>query len=186
LIAGGEADAAQQKRRVALGKENRPTVEARVCHAIRLLAQGQPADDVARAIHVLPKTLAAWQDNADFQALLACMRENGRLRAALDRLEALTPDAIEALHRALEGENDRVAVQAAREVLDRVGLIRRTEIERDESSEKVIRVEYKTPDGKPFSAPPWSERNPIASGALQSGGVRETLRQDGDGQDADD
>jgi hypothetical protein len=169
-----------------MGKVNRPTLEARVCRAIRLLAQGQPADEVARAIHVLPKTLAAWQDNADFQTLLACMRENGRLRAALDRLEALTPDAVEALHRALEGDDDRVAVQAAREVLDRVGLIRRTEIEREESSEKVIRVEYNTPDGKPFSAPPWAERNPITPGALQSGGVRETLRQDGDGQDSDD
>jgi hypothetical protein len=169
-----------------VGKENRPTVEARVCRAIRLLAQGQPADDVARAIRVLPRTLAAWQDNADFQVLLACIRENGQLRAALDRLEALTPDAIDALHRALEGDNDRVAVQAAREVLDRVGLIRRTKVERDEPSEKVIRVEYKTPDGKPFSAPPWAERNPITPGALQSGSVRETLRQDGDGQDSDD
>jgi hypothetical protein len=169
-----------------VGKENRPTVEARVCRAIRLLAQGQPADDVARAIHVLPKTLAAWQDNADFQTLLACMRENGRLRAALDRLEAMTPDAIEALHRALEGDNDRVAVQAAREVLDRVGLIRRTAIEREESSEKVIRVEYKTPDGKPFSAPPWADRNPVTPRALQGRSVRETFRQDGDGQDSDD
>jgi hypothetical protein len=168
-----------------MGKVNRPTLEARVCRAIRLLAQGQPADEVARAIHVLPKTLAAWQDNADFQTLLACMRENGRLRAALDRLEALTPDAVEALHRALEGDDDRVAVQAAREVLDRVGLIRRTGIERDEPSEKVIRVEYKTPDGKPFSAPPWAERNPITPRALQSGSVREALRKDGDGQDSD-
>jgi hypothetical protein len=166
-------------------QRDRPTVEARVCRAIRLLAKGQNAEDVANEIRVLPRTLAAWQADEDFRALLECMRENRRMHAMLDQLEALTPDAIEALHRALEGEDDRVAVQAAREVLDRVGLIRRKGIESDESSEKVIRVEYMTPDGKPTSIAPWAERNPVAPRTLQSGSLRETLREDGDGQDSD-
>jgi hypothetical protein len=167
-------------------KRDRPTVEERVCRAIRLLATGQPPDEVALAVRVLPRTLAAWQDNDDFRVLLACVRESGRLRDLFKQLEALTPDAIEALHRALECSDDRLAVQAARDVLDRVGLIRRKGIEHDEPSEKVIRVEYMTPDGKPFSATPWADRNPVTPGALQSGGVREALRQDGDGEDSDD
>lgn len=166
-------------------QRDRPTIEERVCRAIRLLAKGQTAEEVAREIHVLPKTVIAWQANADFRALLACMRENGRLRIAFDQLQDLTPDAISALHRALDGD-DRLAVQAAREILDRVGLTKRKGFEPEKSSEKVIRVEYMTPDGKPISIAPWADRNPVAPRALQSGSVRETLREDGDGQDADD
>ena len=155
---------------------DRPTVEERVCHAIRLLAEGHTADNVALAVRVRPGTLAVWQASDDFRALLACMRENGRLHDALD---ALTPGAIAALRRALEGDDVRVAVSAAREVLDRVGLIRRSE----ESSEHTIRVEYAYPDGLPVSASPWADRHPTAPGALQGGGVWPPLREDGDGED---
>jgi hypothetical protein len=159
---------------------DRPTVEERVCRAIRLLAEGTTADDVARAIRVRPATLAAWQESDDFRALLACMRENGRLHDALD---ALTPGAIAALRRALEGDDVKVAVSAAREVLDRVGLIRRKGLVSEESSEHTIRVEYAYPDGLPVSTTPWADRHPATPGALQSGGVRSPLREDGDGED---
>jgi hypothetical protein len=166
-------------------KQDRPPLEARVCRAIRLLAEGQNADDVARAVHVRPATLAAWQADEDFQALLDSLYAFGQARESLD---ALTDDAIAALHRALAGDELRVAVQAAREVLDRVGLIRRRRVDHliDPSSEQVIRVEYGNLDRQPVSTPPWADRNPAESGAVQGGGVRSPLRQDGDGQDSDD
>lgn len=162
---------------------DRPHIEDQLCRAIRLLAKGAAPDSVAQTVRVTPRTLARWQANADFRALVACMRENGRLRDALDQLEALTPGAIEALRRALESANDRVAVQAARDVLDRVGVIRRTTATEDESTERVIRLEYVNPAGTPYTAAPWADRHPRAPGALQGGGVRSPLREDGDGQD---
>lgn len=164
---------------------DRPPVEERVCRAIRLLAEGQSARTVAQGVGVLPETLMRWQKGADFRALLACMREHGRLRAALERLNALTPDAIAALQRALEDDDSRIAVSAARDVLDRVGLIRRTEALGADETEQVIRVEYDSPEGTPYSTAPWAARHPGASGPLQSGGVRTPLREDGDGQDPD-
>lgn len=167
-------------------RRDRPPIEARVCRAIRLLARDMPADAVAEAVHVMPRTLERWQDNVDFRALLACMRENGHMKDVLTQLEALTPDAIEALRRALESDNDQVAVRAARDVLDRVGAIRRTSDSDDEPMERVIRLEYVNPTGQPYAAAPWADRHPRTPGAVQSGSVRSPLRQDGNGQDSAD
>jgi hypothetical protein len=160
--------------------------ELRVCRAIALLAEGRIDADVARAVGVMARTLAQWQANADFQMLLRCARENGRLRAAADALKDMTPEALERLHRALANDDDRVAVLAAREVLDRVGLIRGKGVGSDQPSETIIRVEYGTPDGQPYSASLRAKRDSAASGAVPGGSVRETLREDGNGQTADD
>ncbi len=160
--------------------------EMRVCRAIRLLAQGTAEDEVARMIGVLPRTLETWQHNSDFQALYRCIKENGRLRGAYDALQNLTPGAVEALHRALEGSDDRVAVQAAKEVLDRVGVIQQKEEKEQEANETIIRIEYQTPDGKPYSSTPWADRHPPTSGAVQSGGLWPEVREDGSGETADD
>ncbi len=165
----------------ATGRE-RPPVAERVCRAIRLLARGSPEADVAQAVRVLPRTLARWQASEDFQVVLACMKENGRLREALAQLDALTPDAINALRRALDNDNDRVAVQAARDVLNRAGVIRRTH-EDDQATEKVIRLEYVNPAGQPYAAAPWADRHPRTSGAVQGGELRSPLREDRDGED---
>lgn len=168
---------------------DRPPVEARVCRAIRLLAEGLPADTVAQKVRVMPETLDRWQALDDFRALLACMRENGRMRDALDQLDALTPDAIEALRRALANDNDRIAVGAARDVLDRVGVIRRAGRhtgENDEPTEQVIRLEYVNPTGTPYAASPWAERHPRAPGAVQGGGVRSAVGEDDGGDDSAD
>jgi hypothetical protein len=165
-------------------QRDRPPLEQRVCRAIRLLAEGWDVDEVARAVYVRPATVEAWMACDDFRDLLNCLKDAGTLRESLDRLGMLTPGAILALRRALEGDDVRVAVHAAREVLDRVGLIRRKGIEQEGSSEQVIRVEYA--DGQAVSTTPWAERNPATPGALQGGGVRETLREDRDGQDSPD
>ncbi|MBN1563477.1 MAG: hypothetical protein JXA10_06550 [Anaerolineae bacterium] len=162
-----------------------PPRELRVCRAIRLLAQGLPGAEVAGAINVREKTLENWQQGADFQALLACMKENGRLRDAFATLQDLTPEAIEALHRALEGSDDRLAVQAAKDVLDRVGIIYQKGGANQEAHETIIRFEYGTPDGQPYTAPSWADRHPAPPGTIQGGGVRAALREDGDGQDHD-
>ncbi|NDJ77268.1 MAG: hypothetical protein GYB65_13520 [Chloroflexi bacterium] len=164
-------------------QRDRPPVEDRVCHAIRLLAEGYPPDAVAAMIHVRPPTLATWQRSAHFQALLGCLREMGDLQAAREALEDLTPDAIAALERALTGSDDRLAVQAARDVLDRVGLIRH-QGSKDDNIPHTITVEYRTHDGKPQSIAPWAERHPVSPRALQGGGLRSPLREDGDGQDS--
>ena len=154
--------------------------ELRVCRAIRLLAEGRDREDVAQAVGALPRTLAAWERDDEFRALLACLREHGRARDALAALDDLTPVAIAALRRALDGDDDALALRAAREVLERIGPLA------ERSAVQSIRVEYGSRDGQPVSAAPWADRNPGPSGPLQGGGLRETLRQDGDGADSDD
>ena len=160
-------------------KPEQPPRELRVCRAIRLLAQDTPAAEAAREVRVLPRTLAAWQADEDFQALLACVQRAGRVRDVLAMLNELLPDAIAALQRALDGDDDRIAVDAAREVLRYMGHIKRL-------SDQTIRVEYVNPDDQPYSTAPWADRHPASPGALQGGGVRSPLRQDGDGQNPDD
>jgi hypothetical protein len=167
-------------------EKGQPPREIRVCRAIRLLAGGTAADEVARVVRVLPRTLDTWQGNDDFQGLLRCMKENGRLRDAYDALHDLTDDAVDVLHRALEGSDDRIAVQAAKDVLDRVGLIRQKEGLQKEDNETVIQIEYKTPDGKPYSSTPWADRHPRTSGAVQGSGVWPEVREDGSRETADD
>jgi hypothetical protein len=167
-------------------ERERPPVEQRVCRAIRLLARGSPEAEVARAVRVMPQTLARWQQSTDFQVLLACLKENGRLRDALAELDTLTPDAINALRRALANENDRVAVQAARDILDRAGVSRRTGAHAqpdDQATEQVIRLEYVNPAGQPYAAAPWADRHPRTSGEVQGGELRSPVREDRDGQD---
>jgi len=56
----------------------------------------------------------------------------------------------------------------------------------EQVGEQVIRLEYKYPDGSIHSTPPWAEDDSEQQSTLQSGGVRQTLRQDGDGQDRPD
>ena len=159
-------------------QRDRPPLEARVCRAIRLLADGLGADEVARAVGVRPATLAAWQADDDFRALLGCLAEAGQMRSTLETLADLTPGAITALRRALEGDDMALGIRAAHEVLERVGPLANRQIE------QIIRVEYVNPDHQPVSTSPWAERNPPSSSTLQGGGVRSPLREDGDGQDS--
>lgn len=161
-----------------------PPLEIRVCRAIRLLAEGWSVEDTAQAARVRPATVAAWQTADEFQALVDCLSEARQMRDTLDTLAELTPGAIAALSRALAGDDVRIAVQAAREVLDRVGLVRRKEIGSEQS--QVIRVEYVNPDGQAVSTSPWSDRHPASPGEVQSGGVWPPLWEDGDGQDPAD
>ena len=158
------------------GRDGTPR-ELRVCRAIRRLAEGASAGQVAADLRLRPATLATWQQDADFSALLGCVRAAREVQHTLRALDSLLPGALSALRRALEGDDDRIAVQAAREVLQRVGQIQR------HSSEHTVRVEYATPEGTPVSASHWAERHPASSSALQGSGVRAALREDGDGQD---
>ncbi len=158
--------------------QGRDRPEVRVCRAIRLLAGGQGAAEVARAVRVLPSTLARWGAEDDFRALVDCLREAGQMRDALETLGDLAPGAIAALRRALEGDDMRLAVQAAHEVLERVGPLA--------ARQRAIRVEYVNRDGQPVSTSPWSDRHPAAPGAVQGGGLRAPLRENGDGQDPAD
>ncbi len=50
-------------------------------------------------------------------------------------------------------------------------------------TEQVIRLEYKYPDGTIHSTPPWAEEDSEQPRPLSGGGMRETLRQNGDGED---
>jgi hypothetical protein len=54
----------------------------------------------------------------------------------------------------------------------------------EQHEEKVIRFEYKYPDGSIHGTPPWATDDPERDGAVSGGGVRSSLRQDGDGQDS--
>lgn len=162
-----------------MGQRDHPPREQRVCRAIRLLAEGRSAETVAREVRVMPQTLAAWQAWDDFQTLLRCVQQSGQMRDAIDMLDALTPEAVETLRDALDSPDRWLAVQAAREVLKYVTQIKQV-------TGQVIRVEYVNPERNPVSTAPWSDRHPAAPGALQSGGVRAPLREDGDGQDSDD
>jgi septum formation topological specificity factor MinE len=156
--------------------------DLRVCHAIRLLAEGMPNDEVGRAVRAKARTFEVWQNDENFQLLVLCVKEHRRLREAYDTLEKLTTDAVEVLRKNLKSSDDRIAVQAAKEVLDRVGL-KAGAIK--EENETIIRFEYGTPDHQAYTAASWADRNPATPGALQGGGVRETLREDGDGEDYD-
>ena len=168
-------------------QRDRPPLEQRVCRAILLLAEDRAPDEVAAAVRVKPKTLAAWQAGDDFQILLRRMREARIIENTTEALQDLTPDAIDAYRRALSGPSVQWAVLAAREVLDRLERIAEREAQRAQFNRPSnFRVEHMTIDGQPISTTPWAERNPAAPGALQSGSVREALRQDGDGQDSDD
>lgn len=149
-----------------------------MCRAVRLLAEGKSAADVAQALATTPQTIRAWQAGEDFQVLLAALVENTRLRRALDGLSELTPDAIAAYRRALAEADSAAALRAARDVLDRV-------LPLAQSSEQVIRVEYVNRDSQPYSATLRARIGAAQSGTLQGGGVRAALGQDGDGP-ADD
>ncbi|MBN1679564.1 MAG: hypothetical protein JW966_04680 [Anaerolineae bacterium] len=166
---------------------DRPPVETRVCRAIRLLAEGKPPGDVAQQVRILPATLAAWQESGDFQALLACLSDYGRMRFVVGALRDLTPDAIAALRRALTGPDTRWAVQAAQEVLNRLERLDNDMAEGGESSSvQTIRVEYVNREGHTVSTTPWADRHPASPGTLQGGGLRSPLREDRDGQDSAD
>jgi len=51
--------------------------------------------------------------------------------------------------------------------------------------ERVYRIEYRYPDGSIHQTPPWAETHPRFSRPFQSRGLRQTLREDGDGEDRD-
>mgnify|MGYP001164668710 FL=1 len=172
---GGKAKG-QQKR--AARPAARQTMAERVCRAAVLLAQGKSVQAAAEAVRARPATISAWAAGADFRALRAALAERRRVRNALDRLGDLTPGAIEALRRALEGDDLGLAIRAAREVLERIGPL--AQIDR----EQTIRVEYVSRDGQAVSTTPWAERHPATPGPVQGGRVRKALRQDGDGQDS--
>lgn len=159
------------------------------------LASGQTEEDILAALGIDPETLGVWLADEPVAARLEALKTYDAALAAFARLIALTPEAVDAFERALAEGNSQVAVRAAREVLDRVGLGRPAPVVRSRPaasnnagapSERVIRVEYGTPDHQAVSAAPWADRDPEASGALQGGGVRTPLRQDGGGQDPGD
>jgi hypothetical protein len=153
---------------------------SKVCQAVRLLADGLDAEAVARTVRVQPETLAAWAADPDFDTLRRCLVDSGRLRGALDALTDLTPGAIAALRRALDGDDVPQAIRAAQEVLKYAAPLAHFQ------PDQTIRVEYGTPDHQPVAAPPWSARHPASPGPLQGGGVRSPLREDRDGQDSGD
>ncbi len=156
----------------------RPARELRVCRAIRLLAEGMPERAVAAEVRVTRQTMDKWQQDAEFRALLKIMREHGRLREVLRELNALSMEAVNVLKDKLNHSDDRIAVQVARDVLDRIGATRGARVE--DSSEQVIRVEYVTRDGKTYASAPWAERHPPASGTVQGAGDGAAVREDGD------
>lgn len=159
-------------------QEARLPAAERVCRAAVLLAQGRSVLATAEAVRARPATISAWAAGTDFGTLRAAVAERRRVRDALARLGDLTPGAIDALRRALEGDDLGLAIRAAREVLERIGPL--AQIDR----EQTIRVEYVSRDGQAVSTAPWAERHPATPGKVQGGRVRAALRQDGDGQDS--
>jgi hypothetical protein len=118
--------------------------------------------------------------------LLRRMRESVLVTNTFDSLEDLTSEAIAAYRRALNGPSVQWAVLAAREVLDHVERIAEREAQRQKLIQSAIdRVEVLNPDGEPIVIAPWAERNPVEPRALQSGRLRETVWEDGDGQSSD-
>ena len=109
-------------------------------------------------------------------------------------LSALYHAALGAVTRALASDDERVSLRAAQVVLDHLHHL--TEAQAATDREQVITITYgeQPPDGQRehgtyrnrTHAPSRPGGSPGVVGALQSGGVRTALGQDGDGQDRGD
>ena len=132
-----------------------------VCKAVRLLAEGYSTESTAREVGVKRRTLLAWMRGDDFQTLENSLRDFGYLAKVREMLETLTPDAMEAMRRTLQGGNATAAAHVARDVLKWANEYAVHEREMlGQTRETVIRVEYGTPDGKPYSSAAWADRHP--------------------------
>jgi len=161
---------------------DRPPRELLGCRALLLLVQGMSPGEVTGRLRLHASTLEKWMDQPDFKQLLSILRSAQLMNEDTESLDDLTLDALDALRRALTGPSVQWAVLAARDVLDRVERIAEQKAAA-QSQTAPIRVEYINPERKPYTAPFWTEGHPDAPEALQSGSLRETLREDGTGQD---
>ncbi|HEX3054205.1 MAG TPA: hypothetical protein VHP83_26355 [Aggregatilineaceae bacterium] len=161
---------------------DRPPRELLACSVALMFAQGASPADINQTYLVRPTTLEKWLANDDFRQIVSLLRQAQAANNAVDALDDLTLDALDALRRALTGPSVQWAVLAARDVLDRIERIAEQKAAA-QSQTAPIRVEYINPERKPYTAPFWTEGHPDAPEALQSGSLRETLREDGTGQD---
>ncbi len=95
-------------------------------------------------------------------------------------LTDLHPLALGALARALQSDDEKVALRAAQVVLSLV----RQSLPPTLQKAKVITIQYG--DDPPIDPSAWAANRPEQPRALQSGGLRTTLGQDGNGEDSRD
>lgn len=143
--------------------------------------QHEDAAQVSAALGVPVATLKRWQQQHR-------ERRTARLLEKIEALhEQLADDALglaAALARLTDDAPLNQVSSALGVVIDRFLKVEdylKQTVEQHE--EKVIRFEYKYPDGSIHGTPPWATDDPERDDAVQGGGVRAALRQNGDGQD---
>ncbi len=129
------------------------------------------------------RTLKRWHDDARTKQLDALQEKIEDLHAqlaenALHLAQALD-DSIDGAPLNQVSSALGVVVDRFLKVDDHIAQVKQAE---NETNEQVIRIEYQYPDSTIHHAPPWANPDYQPSGEVQGGGLREALRQDGDGE----
>lgn len=140
--------------------------------------RGFDLDTVSRLQGIPPRTLRRWYQDRHAIQREATRDTMLRLQAqlaetALDVVQAMDPQRI------ADAPLNQLSA-ALNALIDRYLKLR--DLDDDTDTERVIRFEYKYPDGTVHSTPPWTTADSGGDQSLQGGGVRQTLRQDGTGE----
>jgi len=132
------------------------------------------------------KTLRKWR----------YQHESERAERLLARLQQLEEDLLENTLQIVESLNDVIENAPLNQRTSAIGaLVDRylkvnehlreiADDQTEENDEKVIRIEYVDPDGSTHDTPYWTRADFTGESTLQSGSMRETIREDLRGQDS--
>lgn len=123
-------------------------------------------------------TLSRWRKQV---ATLRAERAHLQMLKARQRMAEKSLDLVQAI------DDERITAAPLNQLSAALGVLVDRYLKLDgfdqaAAAEGVIRFEYRYPDGSFADAPPWAADDSQASGALQSGGLRSPLRQNGAGQ----
>lgn len=115
----------------------------KVSKALLRLAEGWSLEDAARHARVLHVTLACWMKDEDFMAVVTCLQEYAKTRQSIDLLEGLTDDALAALRRTMHQGTPGQALEAARDVLNRVDALAKKQEEAEQYARREARAKQR-------------------------------------------
>lgn len=96
--------------------------------AIKLMCLGHKSSEAAATMGVHPSTVRRWMQRPDFSAELE--RRMAHTRAGAQRkLNAHTDSAASVLVELLSSDDDKIRMGAAKEILDRAGVVAGTKVE---------------------------------------------------------
>lgn len=111
------------------GKRRKPqAVKRDKERALELAIAGHTRVAIARAMDVAPDTVSSWLNTPAAAARIDRAMDYSR-SSAVRALKALAEKAVERLADALDSPNERIALDAARTVLDRVGIVAGVQVE---------------------------------------------------------